>query len=565
MAKNNQELIDLINRLNAEWGRQANRVIYRLYDLLLQGVKIDTAISAVSKEFPEVFKLDNVRAGLIEAAAYGYGIVPGVVAGEVKKEWARNLAESWDSSGMKLSEKLHGAEQKMHNMIADTVRQQMRRNAAWTDAACALYDGYEQGGDVVRAQDLPQYIKQVRKATLGDRKAIQTQKKALGNIVRLGRNGAPNKALRASYVQLVKAVQEGTEEQLEKAIQVAVNEKSRYVAERIVRTEMARAYADGFLRKAMDDEDVVAKRFKLGTRHPKFDICDLYAGADLYGLGKGVYPKNSVPKIPVHPHCLCRYVEIFMGEINMKEQDERVQAGGNEWLKNLSEARRKEVLGIKGAAAWERGEDWRSYMRSYVDFRAPESRLGNINTKDVFPDVRVGEYKYLGVCPKERIMDTLKFYENIFLPSEHENAIIIAKDGRTFYVKGREANVNINVLSDDVLQGAYMTHNHPIDQTRYSFSQFDLGEFFKHKFSVLRGFDEDFAYEIKRKPGTLSESYDEILYEFSKDAYSKVLDKNFIEGLEIDMDIDGYHLINEILAKKYKYDYRRMANGYKRG
>ena len=249
----------------------------------------------------------------------------------------------------------------------------------------------------------------------------------------------------------------------------------------------------------------------------------------------------------------------------MKEQDERVQAGGNEWLKNLSEARRKEVLGIKGAAAWEHGEDWRSYMRSYVDFRAPESRLGNINTKDVFPDVRVGEYKYLGVCPKERIMDTLKFYENIFLPSEHENAIIIAKDGRTFYVKGREANVNINVLSDDVLQGAYMTHNHPIDQTRYSFSQFDLGEFFKHKFSVLRGFDEDFAYEIKRKPGTLSEAYDEILYEFSKDAYSKVLDKNFIEGLEIDMDIDGYHLINEILAKKYKYDYRRMANGYKRG
>ena len=453
----------------------------------------------------------------------------------------------------------------MHNMIADTVRQQMRRNAAWTNAARALYDGYEQGGDVVRAQDLPQYIKQVRKATLGDRKAIQTQKKALGNIVRLGRNGAPNKALRASYVQLVKAVQEGTEEQLEKAIQVAVNEKSRYVAERIVRTEMARAYADGFLRKAMDDEDVVAIRFKLGTRHPKFDICDLYAGADLYGLGKGVYPKNSVPKIPVHPHCLCRYVEIFIGEINMKEQDERVQAGGNEWLKNLSEARRKEVLGIKGAAAWEHGEDWRSYMRSYVDFRAPESRLGNINTKDVFPDVRVGEYKYLGVCPKERIMDTLKFYENIFLPSEHENAIIIAKDGRTFYVKGREANVNINVLSDDVLQGAYMTHNHPIDQTRYSFSQFDLGEFFKHKFSVLRGVDEDFAYEIKRKPGTLSESYDEILYEFSKDAYSKVLDKNFIEGLEIDMDIDGYHLINEILAKKYKYDYRRMANGYKRG
>lgn len=380
--KNNQELIDLINRLNAEWGKQANKVIYRLYDLLLHDVKIDAAIDVVRREFPEVFRLDNVHAALVEAAAYGYGIAPSVVAGEVKKEWARNLAESWDSSGMKLSEKLHGAEQKMHNMIADTVRQQMRRNAAWTDAARALYDGYEQGGDIVRAQDLPQYIKQVRKATLGDRKAIQTQKKALGNIVRLGRNGAPNKALRASYAQLVKAVQEGTEEQLEKAIQVAVNEKSRYVAERIVRTEMARAYADGFLRKAMDDEDVVAIRFKLGTRHPKFDICDLYAGADLYGLGKGVYPKDKVPSLPVHPHCLCRYVELYVGEVDLSKERNQTQAGGNKWLEGLSEVRRAEVLGQKGLRLWNDGKNWQGILLRYNgDEGKIESRLQNTPKK----------------------------------------------------------------------------------------------------------------------------------------------------------------------------------------
>lgn len=564
MVKSNKELIKLINRLNAEWGRQANKVIYRLYDLLLQGVKIDTAISAVSKEFPEVFKLNNMRAGLVEAAAYGYGIVPSVVAGAVKKEWTRNLGESWDESGMKLSEKLHGAGQRMRNAIAGTVRQQMRHNAAWMDAARALYDGYDKSGDVVREQDLPNYIRQVRKAVTGDRKAIQTQKKALGNIIRLGRNGAPNKALRASYAKLVQTVQEGTEEQLEKAVQVAVNEKSRYVAERIIRTEMARAYADGFWRKALDDTDVVAVKFKLGTRHPKFDICDLYAGADLYGLGKGVYPKDKVPPLPVHPHCLCRYVELYAGEVDLSKERNQTQAGGNKWLEGLSEARRAEVLGRTGLRAWNDGEDWREVKREHAEGAKPESRLKGVK-KDVFPDVKVGEYAYLGDCPKERIMDTLKFYENIFLPSEHENAIIIAKDGRVFYVKGREANVNINVLGDDVLQGAYMTHNHPADQTRYSFSQFDLGEFFKHKFSVLRGVDEAFTYEIKHKDGTLNETYNKILHEFSGKAYAKVLDKNFIEGLEVDMDIDGYHLVNEILAKKYKYDYRRIANGYKRG
>lgn len=475
MAKNNQELIDLINGLNAEWGDQANKVIYRLYDLLLHDVKIDAAIDVVRREFPEVFRLDNVRAALVEAAAYGYGIVPSVVSGEVKKEWTRNLAESWDSSGMKLSEKLHGAEQKMHNMIADTVRQQMRRNAAWTDAARALYDGYEQGGDIVRAQDLPQYIKQVRKATLGDRKAIQTQVKAMSRIVRLGRNGAPNKALRASYVQLVKAVQEGTEEQLEKAIQVAVNEKSRYVAERIVRTEMARAYADGFLRKAMDDEDIVAIRFKLGTRHPKFDICDLYAGADLYGLGKGVYPKDKVPPLPVHPHCLCRYVELYVGEVDLSKERNQIQAGGNKWLEGLSEARRAEVLGQKGLRLWNDGKNWQGILSRYNGVSVFKSRLSEVQgknkkteiTQKVIDGLRV--FTFPGFSERENV--TLRELHKQLLhyamkKNNHKEVAFILSSNlkRLQTVEGEENSIDISASVDSLLRehkSIQILHNHP--------------------------------------------------------------------------------------------------------
>lgn len=484
MAKNNQELINLINRLNAEWGKQANKVIYRLYDLLLHEGKIDAAIDVVRREFPEVFRLDNVHAALVEAAAYGYGIVPGVVAGEVKKEWARNLAESWDSSGMKLSEKLHGAEQKMHNMITDTVRQQMRRNAAWTDAARALYDGYEQGGDVVRAQDLPQYIKQVRKATLGDRKAIQTQKRALGNIVRLGRNGAPNKALRASYVQLVKAVQEGTEEQLEKAIQVAVNEKSRYVAERIVRTEMARAYADGFLRKAMDDEDVVAIRFKLGTRHPKFDICDLYAGADLYGLGKGVYPKDKVPPLPVHPHCLCRYVELYTGEVDLSKERNQTQTGGNKWLEGLSEARRAEVLGRAGLRAWNGGEDWRRIMSGYNGMKEPESRLADVQGRGHKSEItqktidHLNLFAFPGMTKQQNERMLLRHKELLSFAKEknnHNEVAFILSEKLDVHdvIKGSENEVDFSNRMRMLLEGKNLQiiHNHPWGE---SFSTLDV-------------------------------------------------------------------------------------------
>mgnify|MGYP006870782090 CR=1 FL=1 len=73
----------------------------------------------------------------------------------------------------------------------------------------------------------------------------------------------------------------------------AVEEKSRYVAERIARTESARAWYQGFLKDTMDDPDVVAYRWVESTRHPTEDICDEYAKVDAYGLGPGIFPKDK--------------------------------------------------------------------------------------------------------------------------------------------------------------------------------------------------------------------------------------------------------------------------------
>ena len=189
------------------------------------------------------------------------------------------------------------------------------------------------------------------------------QRQAIDNINRLAKNGAPNKALQAAYNKLLEAVQKGNEKAIEKAVEVAVNEKSRYVAERITRTEMARAWADGFIAKMKTDADIVAVKFKLSSRHPVFDICDMYAKADMYGLGAGIYPKDKLPPLPVHPHCLCRYVEVIEGEVDMQQQRDQVREAGDKWLNSLPESRRAQVLGRKGLKAWEDGEDWQGYMR----------------------------------------------------------------------------------------------------------------------------------------------------------------------------------------------------------
>lgn len=376
-------LAQLINKLNKSWRKDAKKAVAYLQRLIASGMKFEEALDNVQRHYGKLFTLPELKPALVEAAAYAYGIVPTMLTKAQVESMGEELADKWDESGMTLSEKLHGVGVKMRGAIVSTLQEQMRRNKTWTEAARALYDGYGDDGqnvynggkDIISRQDLPKYLQKVREATGNDLQALAEQRQAIDNINRLAKNGAPNKALQAAYNKLLEAVQKGNEKAIEKAVEVAVNEKSRYVAERITRTEMARAWADGFIAKIKDDADIVAVKFKLSSRHPVFDICDMYLKADMYGLGAGIYPKDKLPPLPVHPHCLCRYVEVIEGEVDMQQQRDQVQEAGDKWLNSLPESRRAQMLGRKGLKAWEDGEDWRKYMRGYAGLREAESRL----------------------------------------------------------------------------------------------------------------------------------------------------------------------------------------------
>lgn len=383
MMTTTDRLAQLINKLNKSWLKDAKKAVAYLQRLIASGMKFEEALDNVQRHYGKLFTLPELKPALVEVAAYAYGIVPTMLTKAQVESMGEELADKWDESGMTLSEKLHGVGVKMRGAIVSTLQEQMRRNKTWTEAARALYDGYGDDGqnvynggkDIISRQDLPKYLQKVRVATGNDLQALAEQRQAIDNINRLAKNGAPNKALQAAYNKLLEAVQKGNEKAIEKAVEVAVNEKSRYVAERITRTEMARAWADGFIAKMQKDADIVAVKFKLSSRHPVFDICDMYAKADMYGLGAGIYPKDKLPPLPVHPHCLCRYVEVIEGEVDMQQQRDQVREAGDKWLNSLPESRRAQVLGRKGLKAWEDGEDWQGYMRGYAGLREAESRL----------------------------------------------------------------------------------------------------------------------------------------------------------------------------------------------
>lgn len=265
-------------------------------------------------------------------------------------------------------------------------------------AARALYDGYNSGIHVVRKQELPKYMQQIvnfaRRSEFPDDDyytLMRLVRRAQRQTERLGTHGAPNRALRAAYKQLLQAVEENDTKAIENAIRTAVEEKSRYVAERIARTEAARAWADGFHYQYDGDAEVAAYRWKLSSRHPHFDICDMYAHANLWGLGSGIFPKDKTPILPVHPHCLCHLSPVYHSEIKNK-QTNRIRAGGDEWLKSLSHMERYKVFGIQGAEKWEEHHaDWRRYIRNWSAETA-KSRLSITMPDDIIKsEVSIGQ------------------------------------------------------------------------------------------------------------------------------------------------------------------------------
>ncbi len=96
-------------------------------------------------------------------------------------------------------------------------------------------------------------------------------------------------------------------------------------------------------------------KWKLGSRHPAEDICGMYANADLYGLGKGVFPKDAAPVNPAHPHCLCHYAPVYRSELEGKKQSDNVEENGRAWLEQQPLHIRQAILGVKGEQEWKAG------------------------------------------------------------------------------------------------------------------------------------------------------------------------------------------------------------------
>ena len=378
------ELQRQLEAFSKRYGTQGYLMKARIEILMKQGKSPEDAVRQVFREFGvEDWLQVNVAQVIVGTAQDALG-----------KEAASTLSTAailealsnpWDGSGLTLSEKIHGASNVMLNDVITTLRAQIRRNKTVKDTAQALYDGYK-SGHVVREQQLPQYLDELTRWTRRSRKNLsQEELKDLQRSIRKVRYQADDLVddrstynhFRTSLRELMDKLEHGSEKAAQRALQNAIQEKSRYVAERIARTEAARARYDAFLARYGEDDSVAAYRWKLGSRHPAEDICDMYAHADLYGLGAGVFPKDQAPVNPAHPHCLCHYAPVYASELKGKKRSDNVEDRGNAWLKRQPLHIRQAILGVKGEQEWKAGRaGWMEKARNISPvFEKKESRL----------------------------------------------------------------------------------------------------------------------------------------------------------------------------------------------
>ncbi len=138
----------------------------------------------------------------------------------------------------------------------------------------------------------------------------------------------------------------------------------------------------------------------------------------------------------------------------------------------------------------------RDYFREKVyegEGLTSEREGGKIEAENRMPDF----VKSIDTANSEEIQKVLDDFQNEVIDEKFEHACIITKSGEVYRTYGTSNNVKIEALGDKLI-GATVSHNHPITETAYSFSNDDVSTFYKNQISELIGFDEKYEYKLSR-------------------------------------------------------------------
>jgi hypothetical protein len=324
---------------------------------ILNGITDKTDIRAVGKLVKETFRKFNINEEL--RTAITNGLAPSIMAGAgvelgeteqiMLKKWY--LKNAYSIAGSEFSPAIHNP---MHiGEIERTIKQSFQANLSWRQTADELMKTNIRGNVAFDVSDL---LSDSRRAfRLADNSEGYAEYRRDLTRVQSRINGLKDPStseLKNAYQKVVDLTRTSSEAEWARAAKYAVYFKAKANAERVAQTEFTKAYKQGFISAVNHDEDAIGWRWVLAGDHENVDECDMYAEADLYGMGEGIFPQDVEPPF-THANCYCDCEIVYKGEAPENTIDDFDPEAGQEYIDGLDEEDQKSFLGVQGSRDFE--------------------------------------------------------------------------------------------------------------------------------------------------------------------------------------------------------------------
>ncbi|MBS6019594.1 MAG: minor capsid protein [Leptotrichia wadei] len=188
------------------------------------------------------------------------------------------------------------------------------------------------------------------------------------------------------------------------------------------------------------------------------------------------------------------------------------------------------------------------------DFENNENEGIINNNGTVF--VEGGKYRNIGNINateyKDEPLELLRRYEQKIVKKSKENALVIAKNGDIYILKGDENSIPSHKMTKINFEDALYTHNHPKNSNHeWGFSNDDFSSFTNLKLKYLAAIDEKYIHEL------CSEIYDVKKHLERVEIYIK----NPNELLKLN-DEERNRILQLYFASEKNLRYRRFNHGY---
>ena len=188
------------------------------------------------------------------------------------------------------------------------------------------------------------------------------------------------------------------------------------------------------------------------------------------------------------------------------------------------------------------------------DFENNENEGIINNNGTVF--VEGGKYRNIGNINateyKDEPLELLRRYERKIVKKSKENALVIAKNGDIYILKGDENSIPSHKMTKINFEDALYTHNHPKNSNHeWGFSNDDFSSFTNLKLKYLAAIDEKYIHEL------CSEIYDVKKHLERVEIYIK----NPNELLKLN-DEERNRILQLYFASEKNLRYRRFNHGY---